>query len=164
MNQNEKISLILNPLRIRILGTFTMGSMTVSDLALFLDDVPRATLYRHVNLLVEAGFLVPVRSIRKRGTLEYRYQLFQPEYVDDAKKDMIRLLLLLGKLLGPEKNSTRANRICSKRVTLPENSIDAFSKEVNKIVEKYHQEEEDGETFFLECFMTRMSMPHEDNG
>jgi DNA-binding transcriptional ArsR family regulator len=40
-----------------------------------LTDVPQATLYRHIAILVEAGFLAVASERRVRGTIERTYTL-----------------------------------------------------------------------------------------
>lgn len=67
---------IMNPVRQRIVQHLIFnGRATVADLARALDDVPRASLYRHVNRLLEAGCIRVVEKKRARGALERTYAL-----------------------------------------------------------------------------------------
>src|SRR5260370_28646786 len=67
-----KADLIIHPVRLRIIQAFGGGRrLTTQELASFVPDVPRASLYRHLNLLVDAGVLAvveerPVRAIQER--------------------------------------------------------------------------------------------------
>jgi len=67
-----KADLIIHPARLRIIQAFGGGRrLTAQELASFVPDIPRASLYRHLNLLVEAGVLAvvderPVRAIQER--------------------------------------------------------------------------------------------------
>ena len=68
--------LLLHPVRLRIVQAFLGDrALTTGDLRGELDDVPPASLYRHVARLVEAGVLAVVAERRGRGTLERTYVL-----------------------------------------------------------------------------------------
>ena len=63
--------LLLHPVRMRIVQEFLgRDSLTTSELRRELDDVPVATLYRHVTALLEGGVLEVVAERRVRGALE----------------------------------------------------------------------------------------------
>jgi DNA-binding transcriptional ArsR family regulator len=70
---SDKAELILHPVRMRILQAFSFGSdtreRTAQQIAATMPDVPQATLYRHLNTLVESGLLevVNVRQVRGAG-------------------------------------------------------------------------------------------------
>jgi hypothetical protein len=68
--------LLLHPVRMRIVQAF-LGErpLTTSQLAAELEDVPPASLYRHVALLVQAGVLIVVAEQRIRGATERTYML-----------------------------------------------------------------------------------------
>lgn len=67
-----KADLIIHPARLRIIQAFSGGRrLTAQELAALVPDIPRASLYRHLNLLVNAGVLAvveerPVRAIQER--------------------------------------------------------------------------------------------------
>jgi hypothetical protein len=68
--------LLLHPIRLRILQAFLGDrALTTSELRVELPDVPTASLYRHVALLVDAGVLSVVAEHRVRGALERTYVL-----------------------------------------------------------------------------------------
>jgi len=61
---------------LRILQAFLGDrALTTSELRVELPDVPTASLYRHVALLVDAGVLSVVAEHRVRGALERTYVL-----------------------------------------------------------------------------------------
>ncbi|RPJ49095.1 MAG: ArsR family transcriptional regulator [Chloroflexi bacterium] len=65
---------MLHPVRMRILMALTGSQgMTPLQLAEALNDVPQATLYRHINRLAKSGLLVVVDERPVRGTLEKVY-------------------------------------------------------------------------------------------
>jgi hypothetical protein len=68
--------LLLHPVRLRIVQAFLGDrSLTTIELRSELPDVPPASLYRHVALLVDAGVLAVVAERRVRGALERTYVL-----------------------------------------------------------------------------------------
>lgn len=74
MNHN-KIDLILHPVRMRIITIISGREMTTGQLANALPDIAQATLYRHVNTLVEGDVLIVVNETQIRGTVEKQYAL-----------------------------------------------------------------------------------------
>lgn len=70
------MDLLLHPVRLRILQAFLGGrSLTTSELAAELADIPAASLYRHVARFVDAGVLTVVAERRVRGAVERTYEL-----------------------------------------------------------------------------------------
>jgi DNA-binding transcriptional ArsR family regulator len=81
---SRKADLMLHPVRIRIITSFYASRLTARDIAEAIPDVPQATLYRHINALVEGGILEVVEENPIRGTVERVYALtetpsLQPE-------------------------------------------------------------------------------------
>ncbi|WP_379128300.1 helix-turn-helix domain-containing protein [Paenibacillus sp. sgz500958] len=73
---DDKASLILHPIRMRIIQTLAAGGkQTTSQLLKELEDIPQATMYRHLNKLLQAGLLQVAEENRVRGTLEKVYYL-----------------------------------------------------------------------------------------
>lgn len=73
----SKIDLILHPVRLRIIGTLAGRSLTPAQIASLLPDVPQASLYRHINALLEENILTIVSETQVRGTLERTYAITQ---------------------------------------------------------------------------------------
>ncbi|MFF0154521.1 helix-turn-helix domain-containing protein [Micromonospora sp. NPDC005203] len=72
--------LLLHPVRMRILQTlFDTDPLTTTQLRERLPDVPPATMYRHIAVLVEAGVLEVVDERRVRGTVERSYRVRQDQ-------------------------------------------------------------------------------------
>ena len=68
MNYTEILS---NPARIRIMQYIAIHKeATVKELADHLPDIPRRTLYRHVDFLIDAGTIVVKEERRVRGAFE----------------------------------------------------------------------------------------------
>jgi DNA-binding transcriptional ArsR family regulator len=76
MLKNSRTKLILHPVRMRILQSLLNGQQqNVQQIAARLKDVPQATLYRHLNKLLEAGVIMVVQENQIRGTVEKIYAL-----------------------------------------------------------------------------------------
>jgi hypothetical protein len=78
--------LLLHPVRLRIVQAFLGGRvLTTAELGAELDDVPTASLYRHVARLSDAGVLVVAGERKVRGAAERSYRLvLEAASVDDA--------------------------------------------------------------------------------
>lgn len=69
--------LVLNPLRLRIIhAVLDAEPFTTSQLCERLPDVSKATVYRQVAVLTDAGLLEVDREERVRGAVERTYRLF----------------------------------------------------------------------------------------
>jgi DNA-binding transcriptional ArsR family regulator len=78
----DTLELLLHPVRVRIVHAMSGGlTRTTSDLLARLPDVSKATVYRHVSLLAEAGVLEVVSEQRVHGAAERRYRLHRPNAV-----------------------------------------------------------------------------------
>ena len=67
---------LMNPVRMRIVQCFlTHETATSAEVSAWLEDVPRATLYRHINVLAENDFLTIVEKTKIRGATERTFKL-----------------------------------------------------------------------------------------
>ncbi|MGG1482223.1 helix-turn-helix domain-containing protein [Bacillus smithii] len=74
--KQSKADLLLHPIRLRIVQTFTGGRhLTAQQLIELLPDVPQATLYRHLHKLHEGGIIQIIDQRQVRGTTEKIYTL-----------------------------------------------------------------------------------------
>lgn len=72
----ETVELLLHPVRLRIVHALSGGrTLTTTQLAARMTDVSKVTVYRHVALLAEGGFLEVDGEQRVRGAVERRYRL-----------------------------------------------------------------------------------------
>ncbi|MRH87560.1 helix-turn-helix domain-containing protein [Nocardia sp. SYP-A9097] len=75
----DPFELLAHPVRLRIVHAMRGGRvLTTADLCARLPDVSKATAYRHVELLANAGVLEVAEERRVRGAVERRYRL-RPE-------------------------------------------------------------------------------------
>ncbi len=72
----SKIKAMIHPIRMRIMQTLLDGrEMTSREIAENLDDIPQASLYRHINALLKEEILTVVKENRIRGTVEKVFSL-----------------------------------------------------------------------------------------
>ena len=77
----SRASLILHPVRMRLLGALARRQLTARQLSELLPDVPQATLYHHLGMLTRAGLLRVVSERPVRGTVEKLYALAEDQVV-----------------------------------------------------------------------------------
>jgi DNA-binding transcriptional ArsR family regulator len=83
----DTVDLLLHPVRLRVVHAMTGGrALTTTELCALLPDVSKATVYRHVGLLADAGILEVDGEHRVRGAVERRYRLRPERAVVDAGK------------------------------------------------------------------------------
>ena len=67
----KKADVILHPIRMKIIQVLGGGKkQSIQEIGAVLSDVPQATLYRHVNTLLDHGVLQVVQENQVRGTVE----------------------------------------------------------------------------------------------
>jgi hypothetical protein len=88
--KRRSANVLLQPVRLAIVQQLEIGmrQLSVGQLATELPEISPATLYRHVNVLVESGICVVVGRRKVRSVEERVYALRSPEsthaQVDDA--------------------------------------------------------------------------------
>ena len=115
----SKIKLILHPVRMKVIQALLGGKeMTVHQLSQRMRDVPQATLYRHLNKLLEADVLQIVQENQVRGTVEKVYALkettvsSQEEFLNLSKEEHLELFLTFTtSLLGMYENYLNGDEV-----------------------------------------------------
>lgn len=80
---------ILHPVRFRIyLQLRSSGDMTTRQLQERLDDVPIATLYRHITRLLKDGAIEIVRERQIRGASERTYRAVEEQRANPQEEDL----------------------------------------------------------------------------
>lgn len=151
---NAKIEdLFLHPIRLRILLSLSKQKLTPLQLSELLSDVPQATLYRHINKLLQNDLLQVVEERQVRGTVEKVYTAnFSARVGGDltsvSKDDLLRyfttfMLLVLNDfsqyLEHHEKPDLVADRVSFAQAPLYLNAeeTDQFIKELASVVLKW---------------------------
>ncbi|WP_042216942.1 helix-turn-helix domain-containing protein [Demequina mangrovi] len=73
----DKSDLVLHPVRLRIVLACASGDVTARELAERLPDIPHATLYRNLAMLVDAEIVTVVSERRIRGGVERTLRLVE---------------------------------------------------------------------------------------
>jgi DNA-binding transcriptional ArsR family regulator len=82
----DTLKLLAHPVRVRIVNALRGDRiLTTAELSARLPDVSKATVYRHVDLLAEAGVLDVAEERRVRGAVERHYRLRQDRAVIDLE-------------------------------------------------------------------------------
>jgi len=90
---------MLNPTRMRIIQEFnSQNTLTSTDLCQKILDVPRTTIYRHINVLLEHKLLVVVSEKKVRGSTERTLALNLGEFqkhntLENASENALKFLL-----------------------------------------------------------------------
>ncbi|MEV4759362.1 helix-turn-helix domain-containing protein [Micromonospora sp. NPDC049559] len=83
----DRSELLVHPVRLRIVHAMSGGrTLTTAQLCARLPDVSKASVYRHVGLLADAGVLEVEGEQRVRGAVERRYRLRRERAVIDAER------------------------------------------------------------------------------
>ncbi|MEV6067902.1 helix-turn-helix domain-containing protein [Nocardia sp. NPDC052001] len=85
----ESFELLAHPVRLRMVHAMRGGRvLTTAELCARLPDVSKATAYRHVELLANAGVLEVAEERRVRGAVERRYRLRPERAVIDQTAEL----------------------------------------------------------------------------
>lgn len=89
--KTSNFEMLLNPVRMRILQNLIGGRrLSTQQISELLPDVPQATLYRHLKILLKAGYISVVEENPVRGTVEKIYSM-NIESVNAVNKEAITL-------------------------------------------------------------------------
>lgn len=93
--------IMLNPVRMRIIQQLALNArMTATELNEKINDVPRTTLYRHINVLLENDILIVVAEKKIRGSLERTFSLNVGEIKKHNTRDNAPQQQILGFLMN----------------------------------------------------------------
>lgn len=83
MNSKDFITLMMNPTRQRIVQYLILNEKgTPKEIQESLNDIPPASLYRHIRALYEGGCLDVAEEKKIRGTVEKTYTLVKQPFGD----------------------------------------------------------------------------------
>jgi len=158
--QKDILKVMLNPIRMRIIQAFVpVGSdtgeqMTANDICEFLDDIPRTTLYRHINVLIKSEVLSVVSERRIRGSVERtlalnmsEFEKLQGENVEDAPGLVLRYLMEIyakfDRYFRAHDKSEKPDTmfLSSAILMLGDEDFKEFLDEMQAVLEKYRSKE-----------------------
>ncbi|QNE17820.1 helix-turn-helix domain-containing protein [Kribbella qitaiheensis] len=149
---------LLHPVRWRIAQRVLGRELTTTELKRDLPDVPTTSLYRHVAVLIDAGYLIVVRERRVRGTTERTLTLDQTKTgrIDEAEARAMTpaqhrqgFLLMLTRLAADFDRLVERGDLYPRLTQLgysqlalyvdPE-EMDSIREGINAVIEPYLQE------------------------
>jgi hypothetical protein len=148
-NINE---IILNPVRMRIIQEVsTVQSITANELCERISDVPRTTMYRHINILIDNSILTVVSEKKVRGSLERTIALNISEIskhntIEHAAQNAFGFLMtnygkfhkyFNGEHLDPTKDKIFLNNTV---LMMSDKEFDHFIEELRQLILKYNFE------------------------
>ena len=75
MKSTARKDAVLNPRRMQIIRALANGAQTTKELQETLEEIPQATLYRHLGILLKTGIIDVVAERPVRGVIERSYAL-----------------------------------------------------------------------------------------
>lgn len=140
--------ILLNPIRMRIIQHMAdKKGRTVGSLSELMSDIPRTTLYRHINMLFEHGYLLISKETRIRGAYEREYMLNLEALQETAEEESIEknVKFFLMKLLSDfdryfkDKGDPIKDRLflSSNTLLMSDNEYSQFIDEIFEVVKKH---------------------------
>lgn len=147
---------MLNPIRMRIVQELaTRQSMTAIELCEKISDVPRTTMYRHINVLLDNNILSVVSEKKIRGSLERTLALNIGEIskhntLENASQNawgflMNRYARFHNYFKGENPNPAKDKIFLNNTVLMmDDNEFDQFLAELRELLIKYNFEVANG--------------------
>jgi len=159
----NKADILLHPVRmkiVRVLMTNSQNGLTPLEMAKMIQDVPQATLYRHIQKLTDAGIIKVWKEEKVRAVMEKRYIVniedasLHPEewkrYTIEEKLDYYSYYQLalfnqyqtyLEKI--EKQNVNDKATLAMLDVRLNEPVFEEFQQELTELMKKYHKMSEE---------------------
>lgn len=144
--KKELAEVFMNPVRQRILQYLLVHEKgTVKEMKKELPDVPGASLYRHVKILNDSGFILAVEENKIRGTVENVYSLNRAALeVEDENGTAVQMSLLslcaaFAKYFASGHADPKKDllMLTSCTLTLTDEDFIKFLTELNEVAAKY---------------------------
>jgi len=93
----KNLNLLMNPVRQRIVQYLLVHEKgTTGEMQKELYDIPTSSLYRHINILLEAEYLSVLEEKKKRGMIEKTYGLTNTLTEENPGKEKAAEMIQLG--------------------------------------------------------------------
>lgn len=142
--------IILNPIRMRIIQQFSnRESITANELCEKINDVPRTTIYRHINTLIDNNILSIESEKKIRGSVQRTLVLNIREIknqnnIENADQNTFAFLMSTYSKFHNYFNNENANPIKDKLLLnntvlmMSDSEFDQFLKELSELILKYN--------------------------
>jgi DNA-binding transcriptional ArsR family regulator len=152
--KNDLFEILLNPTRTRIIQILMEKEVVTSnELNEILTDIPKTTLYRHLNTLIEAEILIVVAEKKIRGTFERTFTLKMPDFdqMTDAEIPQHVYYFLMSIHTKFQKYFTKKDQdqkeliyYYNTTMMLSDVEYTNFHSELTDLLQKYHLENQKG--------------------
>lgn len=144
--------ILLNPTRMRIIQELSSGTpLTPSEICEKITDVPRTTMYRHINVLIENNILSVISEKKIRGSVERTITLNISEItkhntIENASQNAYEFLMnnyskfhkyFNGEDVNPGRDKIFLNNTV---LMMSDNEYDEFLLELRGLLLKYNLE------------------------
>lgn len=148
--------IMLNPVRMRIVQELAKKeSVTTNEICDKISDVPRTTLYRHINILLEANVLTIVAEKKIRGSYERTLALNTDEFArhntsenipQQAYSFLMNIYAKFEKYSSGENDLLGDNKIFLNNTVMmmDDQEFNQFLSELQTLLIKYHYDMADG--------------------
>ncbi len=145
----DKRKVIMNSIRMRIIQYLMInGTATATELAGDMTEVPKTTLYRHINVLEQAGVISVVEEKKIRGTIEKTFAINMEAMEEDKDEEVVLnnafsfLMNVYGdfvKYFSKEETDLQSEGlfIRTSEFMLKDKDFDRFCKDLDDVFEKY---------------------------
>lgn len=152
----DAIEIILNPVRVRIIQEVAAKqNITASELSDKMKDIPRTTLYRHINILLNSNILTVVSERKVRGSLERTLgfnaeEMSKINSLELASQNALGFLMYKFANFQSYFNSENPDPVKDKIflsnsiLMLDDREFDQFLSEQQELIKKYNFEASEG--------------------
>ena len=145
-NINE---VLLNPIRSRIIQYLARNQRaTAGDISLFMTDVPKTTLYRHLKILIKHKIIMVVEENRVRGSVERTYSLNLKTIDEKNTKEnalgnafgfLMKIYGDFDRYFSEENKDLKADKIFLSNVSLllSDEEFDELFKQINELLAEH---------------------------
>jgi len=140
---------LLNPIRSRIIQYLARNQRaTAGDISLFMTDVPKTTLYRHLKILSKHNIIMVVEKNRVRGSVERTYSLNLKTIDEKNTKEnalgnafgfLMKIYGDFDRYFSEENKDLKADKIFLSNVSLllSDEEFDELFKQINELLAEH---------------------------
>lgn len=139
-----RVQTVMNAVRLRIIEyLLAHGDGTPGEIGAALSDIPTASLYRHIKVLADDGWIEVVSEQKKRGTVERRYKIASNRIEDASAAPMIEGLMSLAASFTQYFESENADPVrdmlgfSTAALMLDDEEFTQLYSELAELIQKY---------------------------
>ncbi|MBK3497240.1 helix-turn-helix domain-containing protein [Viridibacillus sp. YIM B01967] len=162
----NKAEVLIHPVRMKISQALMRNKdtgLTPREMVRIIEDVPQATLYRHIQVLLDAGIIQIIREKKVRAVFEKYYilneeaaRLDSEDWQKLSKEEKVSYLSYYqlslmtqyqGYLSGLEQDGSKEDKATFSLLELKidDEHFDNFQQELNNLMLKYYKEKTDNQ-------------------